>query len=438
MAIVIRGGRVVDPSQGLDAVADVLVDDGRIVQVGDELVGSDGAEVVDAHGLIVTPGLIDVHAHLRDPGFPAKETLETGARSATQGGFTTVCCMPNTNPALDTAERVADIVERARDLPVRIFPLGTITIGRALEDVADLEAMARAGAVGFSDDGESTRNSQAMRAALEWSAGSGLPIMVHCEDWSLINGGVMHEGAVSHELGLPGLAAAAEEIIINRDIELSRITGGWLHVLHVSTARGRELVRQAKLDGLNVTAEVMPHHLLVTDEWVAGRRRFVGLNEQFEGPCPDPNAKVNPPLRTSADAEALLAGLIDGTFDILATDHAPHAAADKPVDLRQAASGMIGFDVALPLLLTLVRDGRLSMPLLVELLSVRPADRFHLPGGTLRPGSIADLTIIDPDREWTVDKSSIASRSTNTPLLGMTLRGRAHLTMVEGKIRYRA
>jgi dihydroorotase len=323
-------------------------------------------------------------------------------------------------------------------LPVRLYPLGSITVGRGLETLADLEGMAQAGAVGFSDDGESTRNAQAMREALEWSAGSGVPIMVHCEDWSLINGGVMHEGAVSRELGLPGLPAAAEEIIINRDIELARITGGWLHVLHVSTARGRELVRRAKLDGLRVTGEVMPHHLLLTDEWVAGGRRLVGSDKLSSGPCPDPNAKVNPPLRTEADAQALLAGLIDGTFDVIATDHAPHALADKPNDLRQAASGMIGFEVAVPLLLELVRDGRLSMSLLVDLLSTRPAQLFHLSGGTLRPGSVADLTLIDPNRDWIVDESSLASRSKNTPLLGMTLRGRVSLTMVEGEIRYRA
>jgi len=438
MAIVIRNGRVVDPSQDFDAVADVVVDAGRVVAIGADLAAPDGAEIVDATGLIVTPGLVDVHAHLRDPGFPAKETLATGAAAALRGGFTAICCMPNTNPALDRAEQIAAIVERARDLPVRVYPLGSITVWRGLETLADLAGMARAGAVGFSDDGESTRNAQAMREALEWSARSDLPIMVHCEDWSLIHGGVMHEGAVSRELGLPGLAAAAEEIIINRDIELARITGGWLHVLHVSTARGRELVRRAKLDGLRVTGEVMPHHLLLTDEWVAGRRRFVGSQEQFSGPCPDPNAKVNPPLRTESDARALLAGLLDGTFDIIATDHAPHALADKSSDLTQAASGMIGFEVAVPLLLELVRDGRLSMPLLVDLLSTRPAQLFHLPGGTLRPGSVADLTLIDPNREWIVDESSLASRSKNTPLLGMTLRGQVSLTMVEGEIRYDA
>jgi dihydroorotase len=438
MAIIFRNGRVVDPSQDLDAVDDLCVEGGRVVAIGAELAAPVGAEIVDASGLILTPGLVDVHTHLRDPGFPAKETLETGAAAALHGGFTTICCMPNTNPPLDRAERIADIVERARYLPVRLYPLGSITVGRGLETLADLEGMAQAGAVGFSDDGESTRNAQAMREALEWSAGSGVPIMVHCEDWSLINGGVMHEGAVSRELGLPGLPAAAEEIIINRDIELARITGGWLHVLHVSTARGRELVRRAKLDGLRVTGEVMPHHLLLTDEWVAGGRRLVGSDKLSSGPCPDPNAKVNPPLRTEADAQALLAGLIDGTFDVIATDHAPHALADKPNDLRQAASGMIGFEVAVPLLLELVRDGRLSMSLLVDLLSTRPAQFFHLSGGTLRPGSVADLTLIDPNRDWIVDESSLASRSKNTPLLGMTLRGRVSLTMVEGEIRYRA
>ncbi len=298
--------------------------------------------------------------------------------------------------------------------------------------------MSDAGAIGFSDDGDSTRNSQAMREALEWSAKHGKPIMVHCEDWSLINGGVMNEGDVSRELGLPGIPAAAEEIILNRDIELARITGGWLHALHVSTARGRDLVRRARLDGVHVTAEVMPHHLLMTDDWVAGRRSFVDGRAFDDVSGPDPNAKVNPPLRTEEDARALLAGLIDGTFDIIATDHAPHALSDKPSDLRKAASGMIGLELAVPMLLELVRDNRLSMSLLVDLLSTRPAQIFNLPGGTLRPGSVADITLIDPESRWTVDGSTIVSRSQNTPLLGVTLCGQVSITMVEGEIRYRA
>ncbi len=436
--IVIRNGRVVDPSQHLDAVADVLIDNGKIVDIGESLQVSGGADEIDATAMIVTPGLIDVHAHLRDPGFTAKETLVSGALAALRGGFTSVCCMPNTNPPLDRADRIADIVSRAADLPVRIFPIGTITMNRAGDALADLQAMADAGAIGFSDDGDSARNSQAMREALAWSAESGLPIMVHCEDWTLINGGVMHEGEVSRELGLQGIPAAAEEITLNRDIELARVTGGWLHALHVSTARGRDLVHRAKLDGVKVTAEVMPHHLLLTDEWVAGRRSFVDGQSFDDVPGPDPNAKVNPPLRTADDARALLGGLLDGTFDIIATDHAPHAPSDKPSDLTKAASGMIGFELAVPLLFELVRDGRLPLPLLVDLLSMRPARLFNLPGGSLTPGSVADVTVIDPDARWVVDGSTILSKSKNTPLLGINLQGQVSMTMVEGVIRYRA
>ncbi|MGA7670252.1 MAG: dihydroorotase, partial [Nitrolancea sp.] len=309
-------------------------------------------------------------------------------------------------------------------------------IGRTGEVVAPLQEMSDAGAIGFSDDGDSTRNSQAMREALEWSESSGEPIMVHCEDWSLINGGVMHEGAVSRELGLPGIPAAAEEIILNRDVELARITGGWLHALHVSTARGVRLIRRAKNEGVLVTAEAMPHHLLMTDEWVAGRRSFVDGPSFGSRPSPDPLAKVNPPLRTADDARALLSGVIDGTIDIIATDHAPHAAADKSDDLTKAASGMLGLEVSVPMLMELVRSDRLTLSLLVDLLSCKPARLFNLPGGTLRPGSVADLTIIDPDREWTVSEDTIVSKSKNTPLLGATLRGQAMLTMVEGEIRF--
>lgn len=438
MSILIKGGRVVDPSQDLDEVLDVLIRDGEIAEVGPDLQPGTSDDVIDATGQVVTPGLIDIHVHFRDPGFPEKETLESGARSALRGGFASVCFMPNTNPPLDTAERIADVVDRARVLPIRAYPIGTITIDRAGEQLADLAGMAQAGAVGFSDDGDSTRSSQVMRDALAWSAGSGKPIMVHSEDWTLINGGVMNEGDVSRELGLSGVPATAEEITIGRDIELARLAGGWLHVLHVSTARGRDLVRRAKEEGVSVTAEVMPHHLLMTDEWVAGRRRFVGETDLVQGPSPDPNAKVNPALRTERDARALLAGLHDGTFDVLGTDHAPHAPRDKPDDLTRAASGMIGLEVAIPLMLKLVRTGQLSMPMLVDLFSVRPANLFGLPGGTLRPGSVADVTIIDPDVSWVVSEETISSKSKNTPLLGLPMTGAARMTIVEGEVRFRA
>ena len=387
MTMLIHGGRVIDPTQDLAGPADVLIDGGRIAAIGRDLPVRGVDDVFDASGMIVTPGLIDVHAHLRDPGFPAKETLESGARAAVQGGFTAVCCMPNPRPPLDTAERVADVVRRAAGLPARVFPIGAISVGREGHVLADLEGMAAVGAVGFSDDGDSTRRSSVMREALAWSATSGLPIMVHCEDPDMARGGSMHRGAVSVELGDPGIPAEAEESYIERDLRLAEETGGWLHVLHVSTARGIELVEAARARDVRVTAEVMPHHLLLTDEWVAGRRRFVGETAGVAGPSPDPAAKVNPPLRRESDAQALLDGLRDGTFDTVATDHAPHAAEDKPTDLRKAAFGMIGLEVAFPLLLRLVRDGRLSLPLLVDAMSCRPAQLFGLPGGSLRPGA---------------------------------------------------
>jgi dihydroorotase len=435
-SILIRGGRVVDPVQGIDENCDVRLRDGEVEEIGGNL-GENGVDrVIDASGKIVTPGLIDVHVHFRDPGFTEKETLETGARSAVAGGFTTVCCMPNTSPTLDTPNRVRDIVERSKSLPARVRPIGAISLGRAGEELADLRGMAEAGAIGFSDDGDSTKSSLVMRRALELTDELNLPIMVHCEDWTLINGGAINEGPISKELGLPGLTAACEEIIINRDIELARLTGGWLHVLHVTTERGRDLVRDAVRSGLRVTAEVMPHHLLMTDEWVAGRRKMVGTDDVVPGPSSDPNAKVNPPLRTEQDANALLEGVLDGTFEILATDHAPHAPSDKPDDLTKAASGMIGLEVALPLLLELVRQERLPLTTMVERLTSAPARIFNLDGGTLKAGSVADVTIIDPEQAWTIDESTIVSKSKNTPLLGMTVQGRAVTTIVGGEVVY--
>lgn len=432
--ILIRGGRVIDPVQGIDGEFDVVLADGKVSAIDSDLSSWSADRVIDATGKIVTPGLIDVHVHFRDPGFTEKETLETGARSAATAGFTTVCCMPNTDPALDTPERIRDVVQRSRGLPTRIHPIGTISTGRAGSELADLKGMAEAGAIGFSDDGDSTKSSAVMRKALELTRELNLPIMVHCEDWTLIQGGAINEGPVSRELGLPGLTAACEEIIIGRDIELARLTGGWLHVLHVTTERGRDLVRQAVREGLRVTAEVMPHHLLMTDEWVAGRRRFVGAETVFEGPSPDPNAKVNPPLRSAKDARALLAGVLDGTFEILATDHAPHAPADKPDDLRKAASGMIGLEVAIPSLLELVRQGVLPLTTMIERLTAAPARIFNLDGGALKPGMVGDVTIIDPNSEWTVSESTIASKSKNTPLLGMTVQGRSVTTILNGEV----
>lgn len=435
--LLLRGGRVLDPSTQRDEIGDVLIQDGNIVAVGQGIRALPGAVEFDLSGLVVAPGFIDGHVHFRDPGFPEKETLESGAAAAAAGGFTAVCCMPNTEPPLDTPERVRDVVERAATLPVRVYPIGAISLGRRGEALADLEGMAAAGAIGFSDDGESTRQARVLRDALLVSRVLKRPIMVHCEEPTLSAGGVMHEGEVSQELGLPGIPALAEELILLRDIELARATGGWLHVLHVTTRRGMLLIRQAKRQGVWVTAEVTPHHLLLTDEWVAGRRRFAGEKGYLSpGPCPDPNAKVNPPLRPEADALALRAGLRDGTFDLVATDHAPHHERDKPGDLTQAAFGMMGLEVALPLLLRLVSARAFTLSELIDLLSCRPATLLGIPGGTLRPGSPADIVVFDPELTWAVRAKVLHSRSANSPLLNLPLQGRVLMTVVEGKVAY--
>lgn len=435
--LILRGGRVIDPANGVDAVLDVLVRDGRIAAVGAQLDGGPEAVIRDVAGCLVVPGLIDAHVHFRDPGFTYKEDLHSGARAALAGGFVRVCCMPNTDPALDTAERVADIVARGKDTGIHIHPVGTITVGRLLEDLAPLREMAAAGAVGFSDDGESTRPEETMRAALRLSTELNLPIMVHCEDPELARGGSMHRGVVSEELGDPGIPAAAEEEYIARDLRLAAETGGWLHVLHVSTVRGAEMVRAAKAAGTRVTAEVMPHHLTLTDEWVAGRRRFAGEPEprMILGRV-DPNAKVNPPLRPEADALGLVEFIRDGTFDFIATDHAPHAERDKPDELAKAASGMLGLEVAIPTLAEVVRRGDLDWPLVIRKLTSDVAQTLGLPGGTLTPGEPADITVIDTERTWTPTPEEIQSRSKNTPLMGLELRGRAIITIVGGNIRH--
>ena len=434
--LVLRGGRVIDPANGLDTRADVRVVDGKIAEIGPQVLSSPHAAIEDVHGLLVVPGLIDAHVHFRDPGLTHKEDLESGAMSALAGGFVRVCCMPNTDPALDSAERIRDIVDRGSATGVHIHPVGTITRGRRLLDLAPLSEMAQAGAIGFSDDGESTANPEAMRAALDLSASLNLPIMVHCEDPELA-GGVMHDGVISAELGVSGIPAAAEERYIRRDIEFAERTGGWLHILHVSTVRGAEMVREAKQRGVRVTAEVMPHHLLLTDEWVTGRRRFAGSSIELPGlGRADPNAVVNPPLRPGSDAIGLIDFVLDGTFDFIATDHAPHAAEDKPSDLRKAASGMLGLEFAIPLLATIVRRGDFGWPDVVRLLTNDVATTLNLSGGTLSVGSDADVAVIDPDHEWTIDATGIRSRSKNTPLLGLGVQGRAVMTLVAGEIKH--
>jgi dihydroorotase len=435
-AFLIRGGRVIDPASDRDGVFDVRIAGGRITAVERHLEEQAGERVIYASGMLVTPGWIDAHVHLRDPGPTYKEDLTTGAASALAGGFTRMCCMPNTSPALDTPEQIADIVERGRQTGVHIHPIGTISVDRKGLTLAPLVEMAAEGAIGFSDDGDSTRTPDVMREALTLSSKLNLPIMVHCEDPELARGGSLHRGAVSEELGDLGIPAEAEESYIERDIELARETGGWLHVLHVSTAEGARLVARAKRDGVRVTAEVMPHHLALTDEWVAGRRRFAGEEELLADVGLDPKAKVNPPLRPESDALGLIEAVRAGVFDFMGTDHAPHAEQDKPDVLLNAAFGMSGLELAVPTMARLVARGALDWGQVVGLFTACPARVLGLDGGRIGIGDVADLVIIDPKREWTVDATTLRTKSKNTPLLGMTVQGRAVLTLVGGEARH--
>ncbi len=459
--LLLKGGRIIDPANGRDEPGDLLLRNGVVAALAGRLDRAPGATVIDAAGRIVTPGWIDLHAHLREPGFEYKETIRGGARAAAQGGFTTVCCMPNTDPPLDSPETLAYVLERARGAAVPVLPIATITRGRALLEPVDFAALAAAGAVGFSDDGDSTRSSAAMRAALEASRILDRPVMVHCEDPDLVRGGAMNEGAVSRALGLPGSPAVAEEVILARDLSLAAATGGWLYACHVTTARGVALIREAKARGARVTAEVTPHHLALTDDWVAGDRKPYWEREanRVPGRPADPNTKVNPPLRAGADVEALVAGLRDGTIDTIGTDHAPHAPRDKggaeqaatgsssdsairnpQSAFEGAAFGMLGFEVALPSLLTVVRAGALDLARMVEALTVAPARVLGplLPAGagTLGPGAPADVTVFDPEARWTPGAETLRSTSKNTPLLGVPLRGAVTLTVVGGDVRY--
>lgn len=426
-----------DFATGRDRTGDVLVRNGRIAQVDDRFDVADVPEI-DARGLVVAPGFIDLHVHLREPGYEEKETIATGTAAAAAGGFTAICCMPNTKPALDSVAVLDDLAARIeRDAVVPVYPIAAITKGRAGFEAVDFDALANAGAIGFSDDGDTTENSAIMRAALESTLRHGRPVMVHCEDRFLKNG-AMNEGEVSRRLGISGIPAAAEEIIIARDLELAALTGGWLHVCHVSTGHGIELIRQAKAAGVHVTAEAMPHHLVMSDEWVAGNRRLINTDEGGSDASPtDSNTKVNPPLRPKADAEALLTALLAGDFDIIATDHAPHAQAQKTaVSFEKAAMGMSGLEFALPTLLALARAGHLSLLDLVQRLSFEPARLLGEGGGSLTPGARADIVIFDPNEAWKVEAGKLHTKSANSPLLGMTLRGKVKQTFVNGEIRF--
>jgi dihydroorotase len=426
-AILLRGGRVVDPSQNLDEVGDVLISEGRIEatgRLGEVRRDGDAVETIDCSGFVVSPGFVDVHCHLREPGREEVETIASGARAAAAGGFTAVCAMPNTDPVTDTQAAVGFILRQAsRAGAARVYPIGAISIGEEGKTLAEFGEMVSAGAVAVSDDGKPVVSAQLMRTALEYARTFGIPVADHCEEPTLAANGAMNEGIVSARLGLKGIPAEAEEIMAIRDILLARRTGGHIHLCHMSTRGSVELIRWGKERGINVTAEVCPHHLSLTEEAVEGY---------------DTNAKMNPPLRTADDVAALQEALRDGTIDLIATDHAPHHYDEKEREFADAPNGIVGLETALAVNLTwLVHGGVTDITTLIDRMSCAPARVFRLPGGTLRRGSVGDVTVFDPDVQWTVDPARFISKGRNSPYGGQALRGRAEITVVDGRVIYR-
>jgi len=419
--LVLKGGRVIDPSSGFDGVADVVIKDGRVVAVeSGASAGLPGERTLDCAGLVVAPGLVDLHVHLREPGQEYKEDIVSGGRAAVAGGFTTVCCMPNTKPVNDCRAVTELIVRRAREAsPARVLPIGAISQGLSGEKLAEMAEMKDAGIIAVSDDGHPVMNAGLMRRALEYAKTFGLVVVQHAEDLALSQGGVMNEGEASTRAGLRGQPGMAESVMVARDLELVAFTGARYHVAHISTAASVRAVRDAKRRGLPVTAEVTPHHFTLTDVACCGY---------------DTATKCAPPLRTAADIAALKEGLADGTIDCIATDHAPHAAQEKDVEFDQAAFGMIGLETALGLSLKLVDEGVLSLPALIERLTIGAARVFGLPAGTLARGAAADVVVFNPAAEWKVDPTKLMSKSRNTPFAGWSLRGQVVWTLVEGRV----
>jgi len=421
MSLLIRNGRVIDPANGVDAGADVLIADGSIQRVGPSLLAPANVEILDATGKVVCPGFIDIHVHLREPGYEYKETVATGTRAAAAGGFTAVCCMANTDPVNDNRSVTDYILAKARsEGVVRVYPIGAVTRDLAGKELAELAELAEAGCVAFSDDGNPVMDAALYRRAMEYTLPFGTPVISHAEDAHLARGTCMNEGVVSTELGLDGAPAAAEDVMVARDILLAELTGAHVHIAHLSTAGAVRLVRDAKARGVRVTAEVTPHHLVLTEDAVRGY---------------DPNTKMNPPLRTKRDVEALVEALADGTIDCIATDHAPHSLAEKEGAFDDAAFGIVGLETAVALLLDrLVHGGVLPLATLVARLSTDPARLLRLRGGSLGAGAPADVTILDLDAEVDVDPARFRSRSRNTPFAGWTLRGHPWKTIVGGRV----
>jgi dihydroorotase len=423
MNLLIKGGRVIDPSQGLDEKLDILVVDGMIAETGKKLAAGKGTEVIDAKGMIVSPGLIDMHVHLRDPGLEYKEDIVTGTRAAAAGGFTSVVCMPNTKPVNDNKAVTSYIIAKAgAEGLVNVFPVGCITQGMKGENLAEMGDLKEAGCVAVSDDGKPVSNPELMRRALEYAKGMGIMLISHSEDLGLSADGQMNDGFTATELGLKGIPWVAEDAAIARDVFLAEFTGSPVHIAHVSTKGAVRIIRDAKARGVKVTCETAPHYFALTEDAVRGY---------------DSNAKMNPPLRAAEDVEAIRAGLADGTIDTIATDHAPHHLDEKDVEFVLASNGIIGLETSLPLSLALVEAKVLDLSDLVARMSTNPARILGIDRGTLKQGAVADITVIDPAARWTVEADMLASKSKNSPFLGMMMKGKAAYTIVNGKVVYK-
>jgi len=421
--VLIRGGRLLDPSVEHDAVTDLLIENGRVAEVGPGL-EAENAEIIEASGKWVAPGFVDLHVHLREPGQEYKEDLASGGRAAVAGGFTSVCCMANTDPVNDDPAVTQYILDRAaKESPARIFPIAAATRRLAGELMTEMAALKEAGAVAFSDDGKTIMDAWVMRNVLEYSKLVDAAVVIHAEDCGLRADGVVNEGRMSTRLGLPGNPVEAEEIHVARDIRLARLTGARLHVGHVSSGGSVDLIRQAKEDGLSVTAEVTPHHLALTDE----------ITEGF-----DTSTKMAPPLRTGSDVEKLRAGLVEGVIDCVATDHAPHAVYEKDVEYTAAPCGVLGLETAFGVVNDMVQSGEISPLELMRRMSTTPAQIFDLEGGSLRSGAVADVVVLDPDQSWVYDPAEGFSKSRNSPWAGEELKGQVSATLVDGRIVYQA
>jgi dihydroorotase len=434
--LLIKNARIIDPASGTDKIGDILIEDGIIKQLGVDI-AAPALQIIDASGLIACPGFIDLHCHLRQPGNENKETIASGAAAASRGGFTTICCMPNTIPPLDNAALINYVLNIAATEAsnVTILPIGCVTKKRAGEELTEMAEMAEAGCIGFSDDGASVSNARLASLAMQNAASLGLPLIEHCEDPVLANSGHVNDGWVASRLGLTGIPAAAEESIVSRDISLAEMTGAKLHLTHISTRGSVELIRNAKMKGLNVTADATPHHLTLTEDRVISG--IMGTNVSL---AYDTNAKVNPPLRTRDDINALIAGINDGTIDAIATDHAPHADEDKLCEFELAAFGISGFETAFAVLMTLVNSQRLNLNTLIALLTLHPARIISFKSGVSGAISVsgwADITLLDMNREWIVNKEAMFSKGRNTPYAGQTLKGQVVTTIHRGAIAYK-